>query len=95
MSGEVMVQLAGLGLCEHCSVPLSIEGMLAEALDAEWRCPNCSGILSHRSFGYASEGGGKEKWVDPDGKWTTTKPVEDFTLGGWCVVIRPPSPPLY
>ena len=83
--------LAGLGLCEHCETLLSLEGFPIEAIDAEWYCPKCQGILGGKSFGY--EGKGKEAkkawWVGTDGKWTRTKPTEDFDIGNWHIIIRP------
>jgi hypothetical protein len=80
-----------LGLCEHCGLLLSIEDLPIEAMDAEWRCPKCEGILNGQSFGY--EGSGQEYrkvlWVGRDGKWTKEKPTEPFDLGSWHIIIRP------
>lgn len=87
----VDVLLAGLGLCEHCGKLLTLQGMSASAMDAEWQCPSCKGKLTHKSFGYASGQGGKVQWVGPEGKWVTQQPTKDFDLGGgWHVCISPP-----
>lgn len=85
----ILVYVASLGLCEHCGILLSIEGIPADAMDAEWACPGCKGKLTHKSFGYATEKGGKIKWVGPEGKWVGQKPAEDFTLGNFEVYVRP------
>ncbi len=64
--------------------------MPAGAMDAEWRCPKCEGILSMKSFGY--EGKGKKskrvRWVSADRKWTKTKPEKDFELDNWYIVTE-------
>ena len=86
------VMLAGLGLCEHCGTLITMEDIPGGEMDAEWHCPSCSGVLSHKSFGYESSGD-KIQWVDSDGQWTKEKPTEDFELRGWRVfaqsVVRP------
>ena len=38
MTTTIAVSLEGLGLCEHCATPLSIEGMPADSMDADWCC---------------------------------------------------------
>jgi len=83
MTTTIVVSLEGLGLCEHCATPLSIEGMPADSMDADWCCPHCGKILSGLSFGYEGEGQGtrKVKWVGPEGKWVAVKPTQDFELG--------------
>jgi len=83
-----VVNIETLGLCEHCSELLTMDGMSAESMNAPWVCPKCRGVLSHLSFGFASEQGGKVRWVGPDGKWTETRPSEAFDLGSWRVIIR-------
>lgn len=85
---HTMVHAASLGLCEHCGVLICLEGLPADAMDAKWVCPGCGGELTHKSFGYKTDQGGKEKWVGPEGKWTTGKPTEDFVLGPYFVVPR-------
>jgi hypothetical protein len=82
------VDVETLGLCEHCGELLSFADMPAESLNAPWVCPKCRSMLSHLSFGYATERGGKVRWVGPDGKWAETKPAEAFDLGSWRVTIR-------
>ncbi|MBI2013611.1 MAG: hypothetical protein HYS87_02180 [Candidatus Colwellbacteria bacterium] len=77
------VGLESLGICEHCKTIVSIEGMPPEAMDTEWRCPNCNGVMSHKSFGYESETGGEKMWVGPNGDWVTEKPKESFEIGGF------------
>ena len=84
----MIVNLAGLGLCEHCGALITMEGLSAEAIDAEWNCPKCGEVLAHESFGYESGKGDKIKWVGPDGKWTTEKPTNDFRLGSWDILIH-------
>lgn len=87
--GLTCISIESLGICERCGEILCMENLPSEAIDAEWHCPGCEGILSHRSFGFASEQGGRAKWVGPDKKWTTTKPPDDFELGSWYVSVRP------
>jgi len=82
------VSLAGLGLCEHCNILITIEDMPVEAMDAEWRCPNCEGILTGKSFGYEDGKTTKTRWVGKDKQWIKTKPEEDFELGNWFVIAR-------
>ena len=89
--GKTIVLLAGLGLCEHCQTLLTIEGMSADAMDSEWKCPQCEGVLTNESFGY-KEDGSKIKWVGKGKKWTITKPTEDFDLGNWHVVMSMSTP---
>jgi hypothetical protein len=83
--------LASLGLCEHCGALLSLENLSIEAIDAEWRCSKCGGILNGPSFGYegTDEGTKKVWWVGPDGKWTKKPPVKPFNLGNWRIIISP------
>jgi len=64
----------------------------SEAIDATWRCPNCRKKLTHKSFGFENPQSEQTKWVGSDGKWTTKKPTEDFTIGSWYVYIRLPAP---
>jgi NAD-dependent SIR2 family protein deacetylase len=86
--------LAGLGLCEHCGELMSFEDMPPEAMDADWRCHKCGGVLTDKSFGYGKVNGKlqKVKWVGPDKTWVTEKPAENFELGSWYITIRPISP---
>ena len=58
---RTIVILDGLGLCEHCGALFTLEDMPTEALDAEWRCSKCNGILSGKSFGYEKIGGEEKK----------------------------------
>ncbi|HOI97256.1 MAG: hypothetical protein WA093_03970 [Minisyncoccales bacterium] len=83
--------LAGLGLCEHCGNLITLEGFPIEAIDAEWRCPKCQGILGGKSFGYEGDGKKAQKvwWVGPDGKWVKIKPTEEFDLDSWHIIIQP------
>ena len=90
---ERIVLQAGLGLCEHCQILLTIEDMPPEAIDAEWRCPKCNGILTNKTFGYEEVGKGdwkKTLWVGKDGKWTKEKPKGNFDLGRWHVSDESP-----
>lgn len=94
MAIEKLVSLAGLGLCEHCGVLISIDGLPADSIDADWICACCGKVLSHLSFGYESSeeessGFKKVKWVGPDGQWVLEEPVRDFNLGNWSVQVEP------
>jgi hypothetical protein len=73
-----MVQVASLGLCEHCGELLSIEDLPTEPTDEKWHCPSCRGELSHESFGYRTDQGDKFQWVGPD-------------CGNWDVRVAPPT----
>ncbi len=81
-----------LGLCEHCGMLVSMANMPDDAMDAEWHCPKCSGILGHASFGFdkGTRGAKKIKWVGPDGRWTDEQPKDDFKLGDLYVCIHAP-----
>ncbi|OGZ52429.1 MAG: hypothetical protein A3B25_01925 [Candidatus Ryanbacteria bacterium RIFCSPLOWO2_01_FULL_48_26] len=84
--------LATLGLCEHCGIMVSMANFPADAMGAEWHCPNCKGILGHVSFGFdkATSGAKKIKWVGPGGTWTDVEPKDDFKLGEIYVHIHSP-----
>lgn len=86
-----VVNVETLGLCEHCNELLSFADMPMDSMNAPWVCPKCRGVLNHLSFGYATERGGKVRWVGPDGKWTDKKPTENFDLGGWYVTALRPT----
>lgn len=83
------VTLDGLGICEHCNAILSIDGFPADAMDADWKCHKCGGILTHRSFGYAEIEGKWRKvyWVGPEKKWVNQPSANDFDIGNWRIVI--------
>jgi hypothetical protein len=89
-----IVLLAALGLCEHCGELLTIQDLPAEAIDADWKCPKCHGVITHVTFGYDQGGRGAKiiRWVGKDGKWTDVKPEEDFRLGDWFITVETPSP---
>ncbi len=91
MRTKGIVNLVGLGLCEHCGVLISIENMPVEAMDAEWRCPKCDQVITGQSFGYNKDHK-RVRWVGKDEKWTEDKPEEDFDLDGLTVVVNPSSP---
>lgn len=88
MSSVVNVSAAALGLCEHCGALLNMCTLPADAVNGEWRCPTCRGVLSHVSFGYdrPEKGAQKVRWVGPDGAWTDQKPVGEFQLGNLFVL---------
>jgi hypothetical protein len=97
MQATRTVILASIGLCEHCGTLLSFQDMPFDAMNAEWKCSQCNGILTENTFGYRTvvgeDGkpkGEKVRWVGPDGKWTDQKPTEDFILGTWQILINPP-----
>jgi hypothetical protein len=79
-----------LGLCEHCQTLLSLESMPGDAINGDWKCPSCKGILTHRSFGYESEQGHKVQWVGPRKKWLSRKPQKDFRIGKLEVAVSRP-----
>jgi len=81
------IQLASLGLCEHCGELLTMQDLPVEAINAVWKCPKCKGILTYKSFGYEQIKGKwqKTRWVGEDGKWTETKPTAGFVLGSWFI----------
>lgn len=88
---ERVVLLYGLGICEHCQTVLTIEDLPAEAMDAEWRCPKCNGLLTNKTFGYKEvkkEKWEKVLWVGKEGKWVDKEPTESFSLGKWLVEIK-------
>jgi hypothetical protein len=89
---ERVVHPAGLGLCEHCGTLMTIADMPSEAMDAEWRCSKCKGILSNKTFGYEEVNGEwkKTKWVGKNGKWSAEKPEGNFDLGRWLVSDKTP-----
>ena len=76
------LQLAGLGLCEHCRVLLSLEALSGDSMNSRLVCPECKNEVGFASFGYAdaSGKGGPVRWVGPDQEWVTVKPSEDFRL---------------
>jgi len=69
--------------------------MPVEALNAEWRCPKCKGVLTHKSFGYKEIDGEwrKTRWVGEDGQWIGDKPIGGFELGSWFVIDTIPARP--
>lgn len=85
-----VADIESLGLCEHCKTLLSLEGMPADAANAEWKCPSCKGVITHRSFGYESGQGNKVQWVGPGKKWVSKKPEKDFRIGKLEVAVRRP-----
>lgn len=91
------VRVASLGLCEHCGALVSIEDLPVDAMDADWRCFACNGLLTHLSFGYdqGAQGAHKEKWVGPSGQWVDERPAEDFHLGSMLVVTSLPLRPVW
>jgi hypothetical protein len=90
------VSVESIGLCEHCGTLLTIEGMSGDAVGATWFCPaaGCGKELTHLSFGY-TETGKKVRWVSSQGKWISSKPRQDFTLGAWFVLCGRLSPVPY
>ncbi len=91
------VKLEGLGLCEHCSELVTLEGLPSGALNAELKCPQCHKSMGHRSFGYkkASGKGGKVVWVGPKGMWVKKRPAKDFELNGLYVSVQRFPKPWY
>ena len=89
MSTKRTVGCAALGLCEHCGALLCLEDMPSDALDAEWRCQGCKGVLNGGSFGYQTIDGKPKrvKWVGPGKKWVEQPPAQDFDLGNLYVIV--------
>ena len=87
------VYIESVGICEHCGKIVTLEGMPAEAMDAELICSKCNGTLTHKSFGYEEIDGKwkKVKWPGKDGKWTTERPIGGFDLGSWFITVLPPA----
>jgi hypothetical protein len=88
-----IVCLEGLGLCEHCGVLLALEDFPPEAMDTEWRCLKCKGVLTNKTFGYGEINGvwKKIQWVGKGKKWTQRKPTENFDLNNLHITIEPIS----
>ena len=88
-----IVCLEALGLCEHCGALLTVEDFPAEAIDAEWRCLKCKGVITNKTFGYEEVRGvwKKIQWVGKGSKWTQRKPIENFDLNHWHITIEPIS----
>lgn len=84
-------RIEGLGMCEHCGTVFSIEGLPSDAMNAEWKCRKCNGVLTMKSLGYDDIGRkkGKRCFVGPDRKWKETKPENDFNLGSWRIAVGP------
>lgn len=93
MKTQTSVYLENIGLCEHCGALLTMQDMPADAIDTDWKCPKCEGLLGNKTFGYEEINGKEQKtqWVGSDGKWTKTKPTKNFDLGNWYVIIKPAS----
>lgn len=86
------VELEYLGLCEHCDIPLSFEKTPDAAINLDWKCPSCDGLLTGQTFGYKKIEGEwqRVRWVGPEGKWVDERPTEDFTVGNCLVLTSPP-----
>jgi hypothetical protein len=97
MPAKKLVSVASLGLCEYCGTLLTMEGMPADSIGAEWKCSECEGVLTHKSFGYdkGSEGAKKIAWVGPEGTWVPERPAQDFDLESFSVIVQPLRYPLY
>ncbi|MGC9603588.1 MAG: hypothetical protein ABSF47_03940 [Minisyncoccia bacterium] len=85
LNPKKVVRIGGLGMCEHCRTLFTIEDFPPEAMNAEWKCPKCKGVLTGKSFGYNSKSK-KVKWVGPGKKWVKAEPKRDFELGNWSVI---------
>lgn len=88
-----------LGICSNnnCQRLVSLEDLLAQkGLFYWWRCPYCQDIIEHTNFGYRAvyrpypviDQTIKIQWVGPDGKWTRSRPQQDFVLGSWHVTTQ-------
>ena len=91
---EKIVDVASLGICEHCGCLVCIQDFPMESMDAEWVCPKCKKSIGHETFGFnvPDKGAKKVRWVGKDGKWQENRPNEDFTLGNWHVVVQESIP---
>ena len=92
-----MAYIEALGICEHCGALVSLENLPAEALDAIWKCTKCENELTSKSFGFEKVKGEfkKVKWVDPEKKWTSVRPTENFNIGPLLVSVTHPLTPLF
>lgn len=86
--------VAGLGMCEHCGILLTLEDMPQDSMNADWSCRKCKKPLTGKSFGYSEIGDQweKNKWVGKGNIWIAEKPTESFDLGSWHII--PDSPRL-
>jgi len=91
--GEILIVVysEALGKCEHCGTIICIEFFPIESIDSEWKCPNCEGKITHKSFGFdkGTKGCKKIKWVSSRGEWIEIQPEENFELGHFSVVVGP------
>lgn len=85
---RMIIPIESIGKCEYCLVLLTIENLGSDAVNAEWRCPNCQRVLTHLSFGYENSKGGKKFWIGINGEWVSQKPENNFELGNWDVIVR-------
>ena len=90
MSEKIVVPLAALGLCEGCEVLVDMTRLPTDAMDAAWVCNDCKKELTYESFGYEEVAGkwNRTRWIGANGKWTDIQPAEDFTLGGYYVLVK-------
>ena len=88
MDKQRTVSLEDLGLCEHCRAFSFLKDMPARS-NISWRCLRCGKKLTIENFGYKRQDGTyrKVKWVGGNCEWTENKPTENFSLGGWHVMI--------
>ena len=88
MSGKT-VKLVFLVICEHCEALLDLEGIPIKGPINKWKCPKCEESLTTQTLGYSEniKKARRIKWVGLDGKWTTTKPTENFHLGDMFVLV--------
>ena len=80
-----------LGICECCGLILTSQDLPATSIDSNRRCPRCKVLITRESFGYEFiREWEKVKWVNEKGEWQSTRPTEDFRLGGFLAEIQIP-----
>ena len=92
LKNQRTVYIETVGICEHCSTVVTMEGMPVDSMNAEWKCSECNGTLTNKSFGYRKVKGEwkKTRWIGEDGKWTRNRPTGGFDLGSWFITTIAP-----
>lgn len=81
-----------LGLCEHCSLPVTMEDYPQETVNDSWKCRHCKNSLSLISFGRDPKNRfNRIKWVGPGMKWIDECPRADFESGDIKVLVMDPA----
>lgn len=88
-----------LGVCWHCREIATVQWIFSYFLGNERIIcvnPGCGRVITPKDFGYEIiEFGGqidfvKKRWISgPNGKWSETRPIREFDLPRWHVVLNP------